>query len=111
MMERRNDLMRSDLRENEEAYFLDIDLPGCAKDKIQAYVENEYLTVEADFRKEETAKTIRRERYAGRCQRRFYVGEIRTQDIQAAYKDGVLTLTIPKKAYERAEEERRITIE
>lgn len=110
-MERRNDLMRSDLRENEEAYILEIDLPGCAKDKIQAYVENEYLTVEADFRREETAKAIRTERYAGRCQRRFYVGDIRTEDIRAGYKDGVLTLTIPKKAYERAEQERRINIE
>lgn len=110
-MERRNDLMRSDLKETQEAYILEIDLPGCPKEKIAAYVENEYLTVEADFRREETAKTIRRERYSGRCQRRFYVGEIRTEDIQAGYKDGVLTLTIPKKAYERAEEERRIAIE
>lgn len=111
MMERRNDLMRSDLKETEEAYILEIDIPGCPKEKIAAYVENEYLTVEADFRREDTAKMIRRERYAGRCQRRFYVGEIHMEDVKAGYKDGVLILTIPKKAYERVEEERRITIE
>ena len=111
MLERRNDLMRTDLKETGEAYILEMDLPGCPKEKITAYVENEYLTVEADFRREETAKVRSRERYNGRCQRRFYVGEIRTEDVQAGYKDGVLTLTIPKKAYERVEEERRIMIE
>ena len=111
MMERRSDLMRCDIRESEEAFVLEIDIPGCARDKIKAYVEKEYLTVEADFRREETMKVTRRERYAGQCQRRFYVGDVKTEDLKASYRDGVLILTIPKKAYEKAAEERRIAID
>lgn len=111
MMERRNDLMRSDIFETEDAYLVDIDLPGASKDKIQAYVEDEYLTVEVDFTREETGKPVRRERYNGKCQRRYYVGDLKTEDLKATCKDGVLRLTIPKKAYEKAAEERKITIE
>jgi len=111
IMERRNDLMRCDILENNEAYVLKIDIPGCAKEKIAAYVEKEYLTVEAEFLNDETMKPLRKERYTGKCQRRFYVGDIKTEDVKAAYKDGVLILTIPKIAYEKAAEEKRITIE
>ncbi len=111
MMERRNDLMRSDIYETEDAYLVDVDLPGVAKDKIQAYVEDEYLTVEADFSREETGKPVRQERYDGKCERRYYVGDVKTEDLKASCQDGVLRLTIPKKAYEKAAEERRIAIE
>ena len=111
IMERRNDLMRCDILENNEAYVLKVDIPGCAKEKIAAYVEKEYLTVEAEFLNDETMKPLRKERYTGKCQRRFYVGDIKTEDVKAAYRDGVLILTIPKIAYEKAAEEKRITIE
>lgn len=110
-MERRNDLMRCDILENDEAYVLKVDIPGCAKDKIAAYVEKEYLTVEVEFPEDTSMKPLRKERYTGKCQRRFYVGDVKTEDVKAAYKDGVLILTIPKIAYEKAAEEKRITIE
>ena len=103
--------MRCDILENEEAYVLKIDIPGCDKNKIAAYVEKEYLTVEAEFVNDGSMKALRKERYAGKCQRRFYVGDIKTEDVKAAYKDGVLILTLPKIAYQKAAEEKRITIE
>lgn len=103
--------MRSDIFETADAFVVEIDLPGVAKEKIQAYVEKEYLTVEADFSREPgESKMIRRERCAGKCQRRYYVGEIRTEDLRASYQNGVLVITIPKSAYRKAEEQRRIVI-
>ena len=102
---RGRNLMKTDIREKADSYELEMDLPGFAKDEVKASLENGYLTISAakgldkDEKEKETGKYIRRERYAGACQRTFYVGEDVTQeDIKGEFKHGILKLTIPKKA-------------
>ena len=96
-------MMKTDIRETEDGYELDIDLPGFKKDEIQAELKNGYLTVSAakGLDKDEENKKgeyIRRERYAGSMSRSFYVGEhLDQQDIKAKYEDGILKLSIRRK--------------
>lgn len=96
-------LMKTDIREKEGEYLLDIDLPGYDKQDIKITVENGYLTVnckkeESNEEKDEKGNYIRRERYSGECSRSFYIGEdIETEDVKASFKNGILTLNIPKK--------------
>lgn len=113
-------LMKTDVREHENAYELEVSLPGYKKEDIQAELKDGYLTIKAsvsqnkDEKDESTGKYIRRERYAGSCSRSFYVGEDITQeDIKAKYENGVLSLTIPKKEPKKpeVEEKKYITIE
>ena len=96
-------MMKTDIREHDSGYELDIDLPGFKKDEIKASLENGYLTISAakgldKDEKDKEGKYIRQERYAGAMSRSFYVGKDVTQeDIKAKYEDGILKLTIPKK--------------
>ena len=96
-------IMKTDVRETDNGYELDIDLPGFKKEEINAKLENGYLTVTAakgldKDEKDKKGKYIRQERYAGSMSRSFYVGKDVTQeDIKAKYEDGILKLTIPKK--------------
>ena len=97
-------MMKTDIKELEGGYELEMDLPGFTKDEITAELKDGYLTVSAtkgldkDEQEKETGKYIRRERYAGACQRSFYVGEdITEQDIKAEFKHGILKLFVPKK--------------
>ena len=95
-------MMKTDVRELDGSYELDIDLPGFKKDEINVDLKNGYLTIGASkgFDKDEkdkNGKYIRRERYAGVCSRSFYVGNaIRPEDISAKYEDGILKLSVPK---------------
>ena len=96
-------LMKTDVRETEDAYEVDIDLPGFKKDEVTITVENGYLNISAakGLDKDEQDKKgnyIRRERYAGSSSRSFYVGDAVTEeDIKAKFENGTLTLDIPKK--------------
>ena len=96
-------LMKTDVRETEKTYELDIDLPGFKKDEIQIELKDGYLTVSAEKgldkdEEDKKGKYIRKERYAGSCQRSFYVGDNLTQeDIKGEFKHGILTLNVPKK--------------
>lgn len=99
-----HNLMKTDIKENESGYELEIDLPGFKKEEITAELKKGYLTISAakDLEKneqvKETGRYIRRERYTGSCQRSFYVGEDITQeDIKAEFKQGILKLMVPKK--------------
>ncbi|MBR6950697.1 MAG: Hsp20/alpha crystallin family protein [Oscillospiraceae bacterium] len=97
-------LMKTDVHEHEDMYEVDIDLPGFKKDEIHLGLENGYLTVGASKgvdkeEKSKKGKLIRQERYAGSMQRSFYVGDgLTEEDIKARFEDGVLKLTVPKKA-------------
>ena len=111
-------VMRTDVKENETGYELDIDLPGYKKEDVQAQLKDGYLTITAstktnDEQKSENGKYIRRERYYGTCSRNFYVGEeIEQEDIKAKFEDGILKITVPKKdAKPKVEEKKFITIE
>ena len=96
-------LMKTDVREHEEGYEIDIDLPGFKKEEINLELQNGYLTVSAakgvDKTEEKKGKLIRQERFAGAMQRSFYVGDgLTEEDIKAAFNNGVLSLTVPKKS-------------
>ena len=97
-----NGLMKTDIKENENAFEVSIALPGVKKDDIEIELKDEYLTISAtsNMKKDEKDKKsnyIRRERYYGSCSRSFYVGDAVTEnDIKASYEDGILTLDIPK---------------
>lgn len=111
-------MMKTDIRETDDSYELDVDLPGFKKDEIQASLENGYLTISAakgldKDDKDKEGKYIRQERYAGAMSRSFYVGDEVTQDeIKAKYEDGILKLSIPKKEKKPAvEQDNHIAIE
>ena len=112
-------MMKTDIKEQEDGYELEMDLPGFTKDEITAELKDGYLTVSAtkgldkDEQEKETGKYIRRERYAGACQRSFYVGEdITHEDIKAKFENGTLKLDIPKKeAQPKVEQKKTIAIE
>ena len=95
-------LMKTDVRETDGSYELDVDLPGFKKDEIHVDLKDGYLTISAakGLDKDESAKDgkyIRQERYAGACSRSFYVGEtVRPEDIAAKYEDGILRVSVPK---------------
>lgn len=110
-------LMKTDVREKEDGFEVDIDLPGFKKEEITAELDNGYLTVSAakSLDKDETDKNgnyIRRERYFGNTSRTFYVGDgVREEDIKARFEDGLLKLSIPKKETAVLESQKRIAIE
>lgn len=112
-------LMKTDIKEMDNGYQLIIDLPGFKKEEIHAALENGYLTISAakgldeDEQEKESGHYIRRERYAGACERSFYVGDsISQEDIKAEFKHGILKLFVPKKeARPAVEENKYITIE
>ena len=110
-------VMKTDIKETDGAYEMDIDLPGFKKEDVNAKLENGYLTITAakGLDKDEKHKEgvyIRRERYTGQCARTFYVGDAVTQeDIKAKFEDGILKVTIPKVEPKKVEEKKYIAIE
>ena len=111
-------MMKTDVRETDDAYEVDIDLPGFKKDEVKVALKDGYLTVSAakgldEDDEDKKGHYIRRERYAGACQRSYYVGEdITEEDIRAEFKHGILKLFVPKKEVKPAVEEKKyITIE
>ncbi|EEC56218.1 Hsp20/alpha crystallin family protein [[Bacteroides] pectinophilus] len=112
-------VMKTDIKETDEGYELEIDLPGFAKDEVKVSLDNGYMTVSAakgldkDEQEKKSGKYIRRERYAGACERSFYVGdEITEEDVKGEFKHGMLKLFIPKKeAKPEVEQKKYISIE
>lgn len=115
--QRENTLMKTDVKETDSSYELDIDLPGFKKENVNAKLKDGYLTIQASSNtdngeKDENGKYIRRERFIGNCSRSFYVGEAVTQeDIKARFENGILKLSIPKKDAKAVEQSRYIAIE
>ena len=112
-----NGLMKTDIHEKDGQYILDINIPGYAKEDVKVSLYNGTLTVSADHsssaeEKSEDGKVIRRERFTGSCKRSWYVGEnVTDSDIKAAYKDGVLTISVPsEKQKEEEPQEKQIDI-
>ena len=109
--------MKTDVRETEDGYELDIDLPGFKKDEVTAQLDNGYLTIQASKgldkeQKDKKGKYIRKERYAGSMSRSFYVGDaITEEDVHAKYEDGILKLFVPKKEAKAVEQAKHIAIE
>ena len=112
-----NRLMRTDVKETDQTYELDIDLPGFKTDDIKVQLKDGYLTVAAtknvnNDEKREDGSYIRRERYAGSCSRSFYVGDaVKQEDVHAKYSDGILRLSVPKTDRRQVEQNNYIAIE
>jgi HSP20 family molecular chaperone IbpA len=110
--------MKADIQELENEYQIELELPGFKKEDLHAELKDGYLTIQAtrqttDEQKDQKGRYIRQERYSGHYQRSFYVGEEVTQeDVHAAFENGVLKLTIPKKeAEKKIKESKTILIE
>ena len=113
---REKNLMKTDVREVENHYEVDIDLPGFKKDEISVELQDGYLTVSASKgldkdQKDKEGRYIRQERYSGTCSRTFYVGDLKKEDISAKYEDGILRLTLPKAEEKALPANNRIMIE
>ena len=106
-------LMRTDVKETDNSYELDMDMPGFDKGDIKAELKNGYLTISASSNrnndeKDKDGKYIRRERYTGSCSRSFYVGDdVKQEDIKAKFENGILKVTVPKKEEKPAVEENK----
>ena len=112
-----NGLMKTDVRDKEGNYELDIDLPGFKKDEISLTLDNGYLIVAAaksvnDEEKDDKGTVLRQERYSGAMQRSFYVGDgLDENDVKAKFEDGVLSLIFPKEKEPELPEKKTIAIE
>ncbi len=111
-------MMKTDVREIENGYEMDIELPGFHKEDISISLDQGYLKIQAqkglnkEEKDEKSGKVIRRERYAGSLARTFYVGQNLTEeDIKAKLEDGVLKLSFPKEDKRSIPEKKTILIE
>lgn len=112
-----DEVMKTDVKEEEKEFVLDIDLPGYEKENICLNLDNGYLLVSAkktEEVKEEDKKGryLRRERKFGSVSRSFFVGDgLKEEDIKASFKNGVLQVSFPKEAPKKLEEKKVIAIE
>ena len=110
-------LMRTDVRETEGTYELDVDLPGFKKEEVKLQLKDGCLTISAEksLDKDETdkrGKLIRQERYSGACSRSFYVGEtVEPSQISAKFENGILQISIPKEEQKKLPKQASIDIE
>ena len=110
-------LMKTDVRETENSYELDVDLPGFKKEEVKVELEDGYLTISAakgldKDEKDKEGRYIRQERYTGQCSRSFYVGDtVEAKDVSAKYEDGILKLSLPKVDQKKLPAKNSITIE
>lgn len=108
--------MKTDIRETNEAYILETDLPSFSKEEIHAEIHDGVLTLRAEHKKDSDEKDsdgkyLRRERSYASYSRRFSLDGIKADEISAAFRDGVLTLTLPKEAPKKADEGRKLEIQ
>ncbi|WP_405379658.1 Hsp20/alpha crystallin family protein [Phascolarctobacterium sp.] len=114
---RAQNVMKTDIKETDAGYEMDIDLPGFKKEDVSAKLEKGYLTITAakgldKDEKNDKGVYIRRERYTGECARTFFVGEdVKQEDIKAKFEDGILKVSIPKVEPKKVEEKKYIAIE
>lgn len=91
--------LRADLQETASEYVAEVDLPGIEKEDIQLTYTNNYLTISANREETQAAdgqNYLRRERRYGSFQRSFYVTNVDESNIKAAFRNGVLRITLPK---------------
>ena len=110
-------LMKTDIRETDASYELDVDLPGFKKDEVSVELKDGYLTISASKgldqnEADQKGTYIRQERYAGACSRSFYVGEgIRPENVSAKFENGILQISLPKADQKKLPETTSIAIE
>ncbi len=107
-------MMKTDIRETDKAYELEMDLPGFKKENVHAEFKDGYLTVNATTEQSLEDRSndgtyLRRERFTGSCSRSFFVGdEISEDEIRAKFEDGILKITVPKKVLPTPEETKKL---
>ena len=110
-------LMKTDVRETENSYELDVDLPGFKKEDVNVELKNGYLTIAASKsldkdEKDQKGRYIRQERYTGSMSRSFYVGEdVQPSEISAKFENGIRQLAVPKAEQKRLPKTTTIAIE
>lgn len=109
-----NNMMKTDVKENENHYELQVEVPGVNKENISIDYENGYVTIAAKTNKSKDEKDkegnyIRRERYSGSYSRSYYVGDVDRESIKAKLDNGVLSIIVPKAKAE--EQKKAIAIE
>ena len=109
-------MMKTDVRETENTYEVDVDLPGFQKDEIRLDLKDGYLTIQAakgldKDQQDKKGKYIRQERYAGAMSRSFYVGDVEPDQISAKYEHGVLQISLPKAGKKELPKSSTIAIE
>lgn len=100
---------RTDVKETEEEYVVQSELPGLDKDAINIELCDGYLTIKvSDEQEDEVEKEdfIRRERRSGTYQRSFRLDNINEDEVEANYENGLLEVTLPKK--EKGKEDKRV---
>jgi len=103
---------RTDVKEKEDKYIIDAELPGMKKEDISVEMDDNYLIISADndyYEEEEEEGYIRKERRSGSYCRSFYVEDVKDEEIEAEYNDGILEITLPKKE-ESVKKKRSINI-
>ena len=112
--EKEKRIMRTDLKEKDGKYYLEIDIPGFDKEDIKIELQDGYLTISAekdDEREDKHAKYLKRERFSGMCSRSYYVGDnVKEEDIKANFKNGILTIEFPKEPENKVVEKKYIPI-
>lgn len=113
-----HNMLKTDIKEFKDNYVIDIDVPGVKKENINLKLNNGYLEITATVKEEnddnsEKSKYLRKERFYGSMSRSFYIGEdYKQKDISASFKDGVLSINLPKlEKLEKPEEPERIEIQ
>lgn len=100
--------MKCDIYEKDNVYYLEMDIPGFEKSDVNIEIDdNDYLTITAEKNienneKDENKNYIRKERSYGKYQRSFYIGGIDKEQIDATFTNGILKVTMPKKALEKS---------
>lgn len=95
-------IMRTDVEESEDHYTLKMDLPGYQKEDVSVSLNRGNLTISAKRNtskdeKDDRGNILRQERFTGNCSRTFSVSTaVKDTDIHASFKDGILTVTVPK---------------
>ena len=102
-----NSLMKSDIYEKNNEYHIEMDIPGFKKDDVKISFDDGYLTVSCEKNEEKKEedkdkKYIRRERsFHESCERKFYVGKVDEEKINAEFKNGTLSIVVPKEEKEK----------
>ena len=110
-------LMKTDVRETENSFEVDMDLPGFKKDEVNLELKDGYLTVSADKaldkdKKDNEGRYIRQERWSGSCSRSFYVGDaVKPEDVHATFENGILQIALPKQEQKQLPSSTSILIE
>ena len=112
--EKENKIMKTDIKEKDGNYVLEVDVPGYNKENIQIELHEGYITVTATHNEEKedkNSKYLKRERFTGMCSRNYYVGEnVKEEDIKANFRNGILTIEFPKEPEKKIEEKKYIPI-